>query len=266
MAGVFAGGDVTSGPSTVIQAVAAGRGAAEAIDRSLAGRQKAESEKDSGLSQALLKFNPSCLHKALRMTLKKRPASERSLSEEDHFGFNQNEMETEADRCFNCGCVAVNPSDIAPTLVALDAKITTNKRMVEAEAFFAARPLKSTILDEDELVTEIRIPGPKPGTEPGYSKFSIRKSIDFPIVGVATVIRVNSGKIRYARIVLGAVAPVPMRIRGVEEYLKGKEISENLADEAANMAISGAITLEKNEYKLQIAKALIKRAILAAKR
>ena len=71
---------------------------------------------------------------------------------------------------------------------------------------------------------------------------------------------------QYALSALGAVAPVPLRIRGVEEYLKGKEISENLADEAAKRAISGAIALEKNEYKLQITRALVKRAILTAKR
>ena len=261
--GVFAGGDVTSGPATVIQAIAAGRRAAEAIDRYFKGVEKQEEEKDERRASPLLKFNSDYLIRTNRAKRQQLPISERNISSEDDFGLDQSEIETEANRCFNCGCVAVSPSDIAPALIALDAKIKTTKRTIEAEDFFAAKPMKSTILDPDELVTEIQIPAPKPGSETSYSKFRIRKSIDFPIVSVATVFNMDSGKINEARIVLGAVAPVPLRVKEVEYFLKGKEIGEEVAEEASAIAVKGANPLAMNEYKVQIVKALVKRAILA---
>jgi NADPH-dependent glutamate synthase beta subunit-like oxidoreductase/CO/xanthine dehydrogenase FAD-binding subunit len=264
MPGVFAGGDATRGPGTVIEAISAGRRAAKTIAEYLDGKGAGNKEEDGSNVDSLLIFNTNGLKKTNRTEIPQRPLSERNVSEEDYLGLEKTEMEKEANRCFNCGCVAVSPSDIAPALIALNAKIKTTKRIVEAEKFFAIRPLKSTILDLQELVTEIQIPSPRQGSNSTYSKFRIRQSIDFPIVSVASVFATAFGKIEDARIVLGATAPVPLRAKETEDFLKGKEISEDLAEEASAIAVKTAIPLCKNAYKIQIAKALVKRAILDA--
>src|SRR4030042_4471320 len=127
------------------------------------------------------------------------------------------EIETEASRCFNCGCLAVNPSDIGIALVALDAKIVTTRRTLDAQSFFTASATDSTVLDQDELVTEIQIPKPQDGVRQSYLKFTLRTPIDFGIVSVASLIAINGGICTDARIVLGAVAPSPGRARKTEE-------------------------------------------------
>ena len=81
---------------------------------------------------------------------------------------------------------------------------------------------------------------------------------------MASVFATASGKIEDARIVLGATAPVPLRVKETENFLKGKEISEDLAEEASAIAVKTAIPLCKNAYKIQITKALVKGAILNA--
>jgi CO/xanthine dehydrogenase FAD-binding subunit len=264
MTGVFAGGDATKGTGTVIEAVSAGRRAANTIAEYLKGQDAGEQKDDGGNVDSLLIFNTDCLNRTNRAEISERPLSERNVSEEDYLGLEETEMEKEANRCFNCGCVAVSPSDIAPALIALNAKIKTTKRIVEAEKFFAIGPLKSTILDLQELVTEIQIPSPNQDSNATYSKFRMRQSIDFPIVSVASVIATDCGKIDDARIVLGAMAPVPLRARETEDFLRGKEISEDLAEEASAIAVKAAVPLHKNAYKIQIARALVKRAILDA--
>jgi NADPH-dependent glutamate synthase beta subunit-like oxidoreductase len=260
--GVFAGGDLTSGPASVIKAVTAGRRAAEAIDLYLKGRGTAVEDKEP--VELFEKFNSAYLKKTSRVEVPELPKSKRGIDIEDILGLGLNEIKIEANRCFNCGCVAVSPSDIAPALVALDAKIKTTKRTVEAANFFAAKTMKSTMLDPDELVTELQIPTPKPSSRQIFIKFRLRKSIDFSIVAVASVIKMDSGKVNDARIVLGAVAPIPLRIKEVEDFLKGRETNEEVAEAASAIAVKGANPLAKNKYKVQITKALVKRVILAA--
>ena len=67
-----------------------------------------------------------------------------------------------------------------------------------------------------------------------------------------------------ARIVLGAVAPIPLRATAAEEFINGKEITEELAGQAAEIALRGAVPLSKNEYKVQIARSLVKNSLLNA--
>ena len=67
-----------------------------------------------------------------------------------------------------------------------------------------------------------------------------------------------------ARIVLGAVAPIPLRATEAEAFINGREITEELAGQAAEIALKGAIPLSKNEYKVQIAKTLVKNSLLNA--
>jgi len=261
--GIFAGGDATSGPATVIEAISAGRLAAASIDRylgsSLPNPDAGAPEDQTGLRS----FNRGCLHHTGRTEVPERPLSERSLEAEDASGLDQKQVEKEADRCFNCGCVAVNPSDTAPVLIALGARIRTTKRTLDAEHFFAAGRMTSTVLDSDELVTEIEIPAPRPGTKQAFQKFRLRKAIDFPVLSVASVFSFEAGRVTEARIVLGAAAPVPLRLENVEAFVKDKAVDAETAEKAAALAIEGAIPLAENAYKVQVAGALVKRAILA---
>jgi xanthine dehydrogenase YagS FAD-binding subunit len=157
-------------------------------------------------------------------------------------------------------CLAVNPSDTAPALVALNAKIKTNKRLIEAETFWDMTVPGSTILAADEIVTEIQIPTPAAGCKSAFIKFAIRKSIDFPIVNCAAMI--GNGD---ARICLNAVYNKPYRALKAEEAIKGKKIDEANADAAGAAAVAAAKALpgDRNKWKIPIAKTMVKRAILA---
>jgi xanthine dehydrogenase YagS FAD-binding subunit len=155
-------------------------------------------------------------------------------------------------------CIAVNPSDIAPALVVLDAKIITSKRTINVEDFWTAEVMKTTVLDDDEIVTEIQVPTPASGVKSSFIKFARRQSIDFPIVNCAAAIGGGS-----ARICLNAVFNNPYRATEAEEYITGKTIDEANAEAAGVAAVNDAIAQTMNKYKIQIAKAMVKRAILA---
>jgi NADPH-dependent glutamate synthase beta subunit-like oxidoreductase len=257
---LFAGGDFMSGPSTVVQAVASGREAANLIELSFKGVKPTAKEAWRGTD-----FRSPSFETAPRVRIPELSASERvkSMEVEDVQRISLNEMETEANRCFNCGCLAVNPSDIGIVLMALNAKIVTTKRTLDAQSFFTASATGSTVLDPDEVVIEIRIPKPQNGVLQNYLKFTLRRPIDFAIVSVASVITVEKGICVDARIVLGAVAPSPVRAKAAEEVIIGRPIDEHRAAEAAEQAVAGAQPLEMNAYKVEIAKALVKRAILS---
>ena len=155
-------------------------------------------------------------------------------------------------------CIAVHPSDTAPALIALNAKVVTNKRTIDAENFFDVKVPVSTVLDADEIVTEIQIPTPSAGAKSAFLKFAIRKSIDFPIVNCAVM--VGGGA---SRICLNAVAPKPYRATKAEAVISGKTINEANAEAAGAAAVADAKPLEATKYKVQIAKTLVKRALLA---
>lgn len=257
---LFSGGDFVSGPSTVIQAVASGREAARLIDLSFKGGQSFAKEAEKKHD-----FRSPSLSTTSRIRIPELPIAERvkSVDVEDNPGIRLGEIETEASRCFNCGCLAVSPSDIGIALTALGANIVTTKRTIEAQQFFTANATESTVLDPDELITEIQVPKPPRGARQNYSKFSLRSPIDFALVSVASIITVEKGVCTDARIVLGAVAPEPVRATKAEEVLKGRPIDGDRAAEAAEKALAGARPLDQNAYKVEITKTLIKRAILS---
>jgi len=172
------------------------------------------------------------------------------------------EIETEARRCVNCGCLAIGPSDLAIALVALDGSVVTTSRKLSAQAFFAASATSSTVLEQDELIKEIQIPKPPRDSRQSYLKFTLRKPVDFALVSVASVIASKKGVCSEARIALGAVAPSPLRAKAAEDAIKGKPIDEEGAVEAAKLALAEAAPLSMNAYKVDIAKALVKRSIL----
>ncbi|MBN1368732.1 MAG: FAD binding domain-containing protein [Dehalococcoidaceae bacterium] len=160
------------------------------------------------------------------------------------------------------GCVCVNPSDTAPALVAFGATIKTNKRDIAAADFFDVKvaPNKSamTVLGQDEIVTEISVPAPASGAKSAFVKFALRRAIDFPIVNCAAVIGGGS-----ASIVLNAVAGKPRKVTAAEQSIAGKTINEANAAAAAEQAATGTLSIGKNKYMIQLAKAMVKKAILA---
>ena len=255
--GVFAGGDGVSGPGSVVSAIAAGRKAGEDIDSYLTGRKRCLSESGAG---STLEFNEAVLEGSERARV--RPSG-RKIDVEDRATLSEAAVLAEAKRCGNCGCVAVNASDLAPALVALGARIKTTKRTLRACDFFASRPMKTTVLDFGELVTEVFIPTPKPGARQGFLKFRLRNAIDFAIVSVAWVLCLKNGRIRDASIALGAVAPLPVRAREVEEFLKGRIPDEATAAAAGEIAVRACHPLARNGFKVQLVRALLRKAVLS---
>jgi xanthine dehydrogenase YagS FAD-binding subunit len=157
------------------------------------------------------------------------------------------------------GCIAVHPSDTAPALIALNAKVVTNKRTVEAENFFEVNKPKSTVLASDEFIREIQIPAPPAGAKSAFIKLAFRKSIDFPIVNCAVMVGGGS-----PRICLNAVAPKPYRAVKAEAAIAGKPVNEANAAAAGEAAVADASSFpEAAQFKKQIAKTLVKRALLA---
>ena len=168
-------------------------------------------------------------------------------------------------------CVAVNPSDTAPALVALDAKMVIRSskgvRVIDAEKFFIGPALditRMTVLEPGDLLTSIRIPATWAGAQFYFEKVRERQVWDFPIVNVAAVFAVADGKIERSRIVVNAVAAHPMRLRSVENAIAGKPRSEETANMAGELAIEGAQALAHNGYKIPLMRNLVKRAIRAS--
>ncbi|CAN5854154.1 xanthine dehydrogenase family protein subunit M [soil metagenome] len=165
-------------------------------------------------------------------------------------------------------CVAVHPSDLASCLTALDATVTlqgpNGERALPLSEFYAlpedARR-QETVIEDDELILSIDVPALEEGSSSTYLKAMDRKVWAFALVGVAAVVRVESGKIADARFCLSGVAPVPWRLKDLERNLVGQEPSEEVFARVAETALEGARPLEHNAYKVPLAKSLIRRAL-----
>jgi xanthine dehydrogenase YagS FAD-binding subunit len=165
----------------------------------------------------------------------------------------------------------VHPSDLAPALVALGAKIKiagpSGEKTIPLENFFVLPQVNHTrenILGPAEIVTEIQVPSPKTGSKGFYHKVRERQAWDHAIVSVATVVESNGGSVRDARVVLGGVAPVPWRSVKAEEFLRGKKMDDATAGKAGEIAVDGAKPLKDNVYKVGLGKALVQRGLLAS--
>lgn len=257
---VFAVGDVTTGPKTVVGAIADGKKASVAVHSFMTGEPEGDARHPLG---GLITFDASTTAHSQSAKLPERPKEERGLHLEDSYGLTWEQVQEEAKRCFNCGCLAVNPSDVATVLTAMDAEIQTTKRTERIETMMKASHCR--LVEDGEIVTGIRIPASVKEYQIGYDKYRVRDSHDFAVVSVASAYRVRDGIVEDARIVLGAVAPIPLRVRKAEEYVNGKAITPQLAEEAAEIALEGALPLSKNAYKVQIAKTLVRNSLLNAK-
>ena len=172
----------------------------------------------------------------------------------------------DADRC-----VAVNPSDTAPALLALDAQMVIRgpkgERVVNAEDYWIGPGIDITrmnVLAPNELLTAIRIPATMAGAQFYFEKVRDRQVWDFPLVNVASAIRDNGGNIGEVRLVVNAVAATPRRLKNVEAAIVGKPRNEDTAKLAGDMAVEGAQTLRHNGYKVPLMRNLVKRAIRGA--
>jgi len=160
------------------------------------------------------------------------------------------------------GCYAVNPNDIAPVLVALSAKVVTNKSTYDAEKFFDG--FKVTVMGAGEFITEIQIPTPAAGSKQAFAKASERQAIDFASASAAILVTPATGTITAARVVLGAVGTIPILSAAAATALVGKTMSEATAEAAGAAAVATAKEISiLNHYKIPMAKGLVKRALLS---
>ena len=165
-------------------------------------------------------------------------------------------------------CVAVNPSDTAPALIALDAKMVIRskggERVVDAQDYFIGPGTditRMTVLKPGELLTAIRIPGTWAGAQFYTEKVADRKVWDFPLVNIASAMVTSGNTIERMRIVVNAVAAHPMRLEAVERFVAGKPRTDETANAAGEMAVTGAVALTHNAYKIPMMRNLVKRAI-----
>jgi xanthine dehydrogenase YagS FAD-binding subunit len=165
-------------------------------------------------------------------------------------------------------CVAVSPSDTAPALIALDAQMVIRsrggERVVPADAYFVGPGVditRMTVLRPGELLTAVRIPGTWAGAQFYFEKVRDRQVWDFPLVNVASAMKVSGGTITDLRIAVGAVAATPLRLTAVETAVAGKPRNEETADLAGRLAVEGAQPLRYNGYKIPLMRNLVKRAI-----
>ena len=182
-------------------------------------------------------------------------------------GRNREHAILHADRC-----VAVNPSDTAPALIALDAKFVmrTRKgdRVVDAEDYFIGPDIDITrlhVLQPGDLLTAIRIPSTWAGAQFYFEKVRDRNVWDFPLLNVASAIvtlgDTSGGSIERIRIAVNAAAARPLRLKAVEDAVRGKPRNAATGEMAGKLAVQGAVPLQFNAYKIPLMRNLVKRAI-----
>jgi xanthine dehydrogenase YagS FAD-binding subunit len=167
----------------------------------------------------------------------------------------------------------VHPSDLAPMLLALGARVTVvgakGRRVLPLDKFFTlpsdGNIRRENVLQNDEIITEIFVPASALATRSTYLKFKERESLDFALASVAAAVQLGPDKtVRTARIVLGGVAPIPWRVPDAENYLAGKALNPEVLAEAAKIALAQAEPLEKNAYKVPLTQTLVRRALAKA--
>lgn len=165
-------------------------------------------------------------------------------------------------------CVAVNPSDTAPALIAVDAKMivesATSTNVYDAEDFFIGPAIditRMTVMKSRDLLTRIQIPAIWANADFYYEKVRDRGSWDFQLVSVAAAFRRNGNTIEEARIAVNGVAPYPVRVEAAERIVAGTTGDEATAQAAGEAAVEGARALRHNDYKIPMMRNLVRRAI-----
>ncbi len=165
-------------------------------------------------------------------------------------------------------CVAVNPSDCAPALIALDAKFVVRtpkgERVLDAEDYFVGPEIDITrmnILQPGSLLTAIRIPSTWAGAQFYFEKVRDRNVWDFPLMNVASAMMLSGDTIKDIRIAANAVAARPLRLKAVEDAVRGQSRSVATGEAAGRLAVQGAVPLQFNAYKIPLMRNLVKRAV-----
>jgi len=164
----------------------------------------------------------------------------------------------------------VHPSSLAVPSVAYGATFRLagpkGERLVPAAEYFTL-PRQSlrmeNVLAPDELLTHVILPAPG-AFKSGHYEVRYKESHDWPIAFSTVLLTMNGGTVQSARVVMGAVAPIPWRSPAAEQALVGKPINEETAAAAADAALKDARPLSQNAYKVDVAKVAVKRAILRA--
>ena len=166
-------------------------------------------------------------------------------------------------------CFIVHPSDMAPALISCDAEIKiygrNGERELELNNFYLLpreNINRENVLNPDEIIVEIIIPPPRNNTKSIYIKQSIRETWDFAVCSVAVSMSMSGLKCDDVRIVLGGAAPKPWRSIIAENQLRGKMITETVAESAAKAAVNNAQTMRDNKYKINLFQNIIKSSIL----
>jgi xanthine dehydrogenase YagS FAD-binding subunit len=179
-----------------------------------------------------------------------------------HHGMNQEHAIFGGHRCFT-----VSPSDTAPALVALGARITvqgTSSGELPLENLYVSPQENITRmhrLGDGEILTRITVPV-RAGTRSTFVKYAVRNSWDFALASVAAAARVEGGVASGVRIVLGGVAPFPWRSDRAEREVEGRRLEAASAEAAAHAAIADARPLAHNAYKVALVKSLVRAALL----
>lgn len=172
----------------------------------------------------------------------------------------------------NQTCAAPHPSAAAVPLLAYEATLHVirkdgTERTVAIADFFSAperEVRREHVLERDEILTAITVPRPPEGTKSAYLNFKHKQSFDWPLVEVTVMFRQSGGSVREARVVLGSVAPTPLRSAAAEQALIGHGISEETATQAGKAAVAGATPLMHNGYKVPLLTELVRRTVLKA--
>lgn len=165
-------------------------------------------------------------------------------------------------------CYMVHPSDLAPALIALNARVeiasSKGERTVPLEKFFVGpdkNMLGETVLSPQELVLAVSIPNPGSMSKGVYLKLKERQSFDFALVSVAVNVSLKNNIVDQARIAFGGLAPFPMRASKAEAALKGKTMKDAIAA-ARKAATDGAQPLGDNRYKIDAAAGILEEALV----
>lgn len=166
-------------------------------------------------------------------------------------------------------CVAVNVSDTAPALIALDAKFAIHtpkgERVVDAEDYFVGPDIDITrlhILQHGDLLTAIRIPSTWAGAQFYFEKVRDRNVWDFPLMNVASAMKLSGDTIQQIRIAVNGAAARPLRLKAVEDAVHGQQRNSGTGEMAGKLAVEGAVPLQFNAYKIPLMRNLVKRSIM----
>lgn len=164
----------------------------------------------------------------------------------------------------------VSPSSLGPALVALGAKVklvsASGSRDVAAADFFlvpTSGDQRETALKPGEILSEILIPA-MTGMKNATYEIREKEALDWPLATASVMLKMKGDNVESAKIVLGHVAPKPWIAAEAEQFLVGKTINDEVAMQAGAAAVKAAKPLSKNEYKVQLAKVAVKRALLSA--